>query len=77
MSFENVSIKEFLKKNLNGKDFQKYALILGLSGVSLIFISGFLKPEVKSCDAQPSKKVVSEKKREELEKSLESLVSGI
>ena len=72
-----VDFKEFLKKSLNGKDFQKYAVILGFSGISLIFVSSFFKPEVKSCDAKPNKKIASEQKRGELEKSLEGIVSGI
>ncbi len=72
-----MDFKEFLKKSLNGKDFQKYAVILGFSGISLIFVSSFFKPEVKSCDAKPNKKIASEQKRGELEKSLEGIVSGI
>lgn len=77
MDLRNISIKEFLKKFLNEKNFLKYALIMGFSGISLIFVSEFFKPQVKNCDAKLSKKVASEQKRGELEKNLESIVSGI
>jgi len=78
MSFKDVSIKNILKnKVFNQKNLPKYALILGMLGITVIFFSSSFKSSSNKPETIHRQDTSSEQKRENLEKNLEKIVSQI
>lgn len=73
----NINIKDSLLNIISKKKFPKYAFIFGMSGIFLIFISGFFGKSIKCSEIKDYKQNFSDEKREKLEKNLESVVSKI
>lgn len=77
MNFKKSDLKNEILKIFSNKNFSKYAVICGISGILLIFISSFIKNENKSSENKHTNKFYLEQKREKLEKNLENIISGI
>lgn len=72
-------LKEFIKKFPLTKNQQNIILLLGVSGIALIFISGLFTPKKDkniTCGSSKIETSMSAKKKS-LEESLENIVSGI
>lgn len=72
-------LKEFIKKFPLTKNQQNIILLLGVSGIALIFISGLFTPKKDKNIACGSSKIETSMtaKKKSLEESLENIVSGI
>ena len=78
MNFKDVNIKKILKNKIpNQKNLPKYALILGISGICIIFFSSFYTKKQNNPEIIQQKNMSSEEKRENLEKNLEKIISQI
>lgn len=72
-------LQEFIKKFPLTKNQQNIILILGISGIAMIFISGLITPKKEkniSCNCSKIETSMTAKKKS-LEESLENIVSGI
>ena len=75
---ESEKIKGYIKKFLTKGNHRNFVVILGLVGITLIFMSGFFKSDSHKKEVvQTNVKVSSDQYTEKLEKNLESIISNI
>jgi len=76
---DDNKLKEFIKKFPLTKNQQNIILLLGVSGIALIFISGLFTPKKDKNITCGSSKIETSMtaKKKSLEESLENIVSGI
>ncbi len=78
-STDENKLTEFIKKFPLTKNQQNIIFMLGVTGIALIFISGFIAPKKEKdmpCSSSKIETSMSAKKKS-LEESLENIVSGI
>ena len=73
-----LEIKNNLLSAISENKYKKIIVFLGLGGILIIFASDFFKkPENKTLDLKENEKISAEKYVDNLQKSLESIVSSI
>lgn len=70
-------LKQTLKKYIKPQNRSKIIVALGIFGLLLIAVSGFFKPQKKSSEPPNFSATISDNKRIQLEKNLESIISQI
>ena len=69
MDLKDLKIKKLLEKLTGQKNLSKFAVVLGFSGILLIFASSVFPKSCKNFEAKGNFKVATEQKREKLEKN--------